>query len=107
MFSLLVTAVKGGSGARIVHLTSGAAGAYAWGMLNWAQCPLVESDPQRVHGAWVFKDTRLPISIVFECLAMGATAGDIVEWYGGVTEQQVQQVVSFVAESLSEPAGPE
>jgi hypothetical protein len=37
-------------------------------MVDWSQCPLVESDPQRVHDGWVFRGTRLPVSIVFECL---------------------------------------
>lgn len=73
-------------------------------MFDWAQCPVVESDPQRVHGAWVFRNTRLPISIVFECLAKGATIEDIIEWYGGVTEDQIEQVINFVADSLQEPA---
>ncbi|MBI4875342.1 MAG: DUF433 domain-containing protein [Acidobacteria bacterium] len=72
-------------------------------MVDWSRCPVVESEPQRVHGAWVFRNTRLPISIVFECLARGATIADVVEWYGGVTREQIEQVVSFVADSLQEP----
>lgn len=63
----------------------------------------MESNPEKVHGAWVFRDTRLPISIVFECLARGASIDDIIEWYGGVTRDQIEQVVQFVAESLQEP----
>lgn len=69
-------------------------------MLDWSKCPLVESDPERHHGAWVFKDTRLPISVVFENLARGATIPDIVAWYGGITPEQVSQVLDFVASSL-------
>jgi len=72
-------------------------------MVDWSQCPVVESDPQRVHGAWVFRNTRLPISIVFECLAKGARIDNIIAWYGGVTREQIEQVISFVAESLQEP----
>jgi uncharacterized protein (DUF433 family) len=72
-------------------------------MVDWSRCPIVESDPQRVHGAWVFRNTRLPISIVFECLAKGATIDEIVGWYGGVTRAQIEEVIEFVAES-SEPA---
>jgi uncharacterized protein (DUF433 family) len=72
-------------------------------MVDWSQCPVVESDPQKVHGAWVLCNTRLPISIIFECLAKGATINDIIEWYGGVTRDQIEQVISFVAESLQEP----
>jgi uncharacterized protein (DUF433 family) len=72
-------------------------------MVDWSQCPVVESDPQRVHGAWVFRNTRLPISIVFECLAKSASIDDIIERYGGVTREQIEQVISFVADSLQEP----
>ena len=73
-------------------------------MADWSLCPVVESDPQRVHGAWVFRDTRLPISIVFECLAKGASIDDIIGWYGGVTRDQIEQVIDFVADGLQEPA---
>jgi uncharacterized protein (DUF433 family) len=46
----------------------------------------------------------LPVSIVFECLATGASIDDIIEWYGGVTCDQIEQVTNFVADSLQEPA---
>jgi uncharacterized protein (DUF433 family) len=52
----------------------------------------------------VLRNTRLPISIVFECLAKGASIDDIIEWYGGVTRAQIEQLISFVAEGLQEPA---
>ena len=73
-------------------------------MVDWSNCPSVESDPARLHGAWVFRETRLPISIVFECLAKGASIDDIIQWYGGVTRDQIAQVVNLVAASLQEPA---
>ena len=31
-------------------------------MTDWSKCPAVESVPGKVSGAWVFKDTRLPVS---------------------------------------------
>jgi len=36
--------------------------------IDWAQCPAVESVPGKVSGAWVFRDTRMPVSVVFETL---------------------------------------
>ena len=48
--------------------------------LEWSQCPAVESIPGKVSGAWVFKDTRMPVSIVFENLEAGATIEEIMEW---------------------------
>ncbi len=32
---------------------------------DWSQCPAVESVPGRRSGAWVFKDTRMPVATVF------------------------------------------
>ena len=29
-------------------------------MTDWGTCPVVESVPDRLSGAWVFTDTRLP-----------------------------------------------
>jgi uncharacterized protein (DUF433 family) len=52
----------------------------------------------------VLRDTRLPISIVFECLAKGASIDDIVDWYGGVTRDQIEQLIGFVADCVREPA---
>ena len=36
--------------------------------LDWSRCPAVESVPGRVGGAWVFRDTRLPVATVLENL---------------------------------------
>jgi uncharacterized protein (DUF433 family) len=72
--------------------------------VDWSQCLLVESDVEKVHGAWVFKNTRLPISIVFENIARGASIGDIVEWYRGVTPEQISAVINYVAISLDTEA---
>jgi uncharacterized protein (DUF433 family) len=72
--------------------------------VDWSRCPVVESDPERVHGAWVFRNTRLPISIVFECIARNATIDEIINWYPGVSREQIEQVIEFVAENSEQPA---
>jgi uncharacterized protein (DUF433 family) len=51
------------------------------GALDWSKCPTVESVPGRVGGAWVFRDTRLPVSTIFENLEDGATVDEITEWF--------------------------
>src|SRR6185437_1612451 len=53
----------------------------ASGTLDWSQCPAVESVPDRGHGAWVFKNTRMPVATVFENLESGATIEEIMEWF--------------------------
>jgi uncharacterized protein (DUF433 family) len=71
--------------------------------LDWSQCPAVESVPGKVSGAWVFRDTRMPVSIVFENLESGASIEEIMEWFH-VTREQVVAVLEFAARSLDPPA---
>ena len=71
--------------------------------IDWAQCPAVESVPGKVSGAWVFRDTRMPVSVVFENLEAGATIDEIVEWFD-VTPTQVKAAIDFAARSLEAPA---
>jgi uncharacterized protein (DUF433 family) len=70
--------------------------------LDWSQCPAVESVPGKRSGAWVFKDTRMPVSTVFENLESGASIEEIMEWFG-VTREQIVAVLDFAARSLEAP----
>ncbi|MCP5520946.1 MAG: DUF433 domain-containing protein [Verrucomicrobiales bacterium] len=70
-------------------------------MLDWSQCPAVERVPGRVSGAWVFKDTRVPVRALFENLEGGASVEDFVEWFPGVTREQALTVLRFAEASLS------
>jgi uncharacterized protein (DUF433 family) len=67
--------------------------------IDWAQCPTVESDPGKLSGAWVFKNTRMPVSLVFESLEVGASIEEIMEWHH-LTREQVKSVLQFAARSL-------
>jgi uncharacterized protein (DUF433 family) len=71
--------------------------------LDWSKCPGVESVPGRRSGAWVFKDTRMPVATVFENLEAGSNIDEIVEQFH-VTREQVQAVLEFAARSLDAPA---
>ena len=71
-------------------------------LLDWSQCPAVESVPGKVSGAWVFRNTRMPVSVVFDNLEAGATIDEIVEWFD-VTPEQVKAVIEFAARSLEAP----
>src|SRR5258707_14860231 len=73
--------------------------------LEWSQCPAVESIPGKVSGAWVFKDTRMPVSLVFENLEAGATIEEISEWFH-LTREQIVAVLEFAARSLDPPLPP-
>jgi uncharacterized protein (DUF433 family) len=71
-------------------------------ILDWSQCPAVESIPGKVSGAWVFKDTRLPISVIFENLEYGSSIEEIMENYR-VSREQIQAVLKFAARSAARP----
>jgi uncharacterized protein (DUF433 family) len=74
---------------------------HAFDMLDWSTCPSVERVAERASGAWVFKGTRLPVSILFEHLEAGATVDDFLEWYEGVTREQVLDVLKHAERSLT------
>jgi uncharacterized protein (DUF433 family) len=73
--------------------------------LDWSQCPAVESVPGRLSGAWVFRDTRMPVSAVFENLEAGATIDEIADWFY-ISKQQIIEVLEFVARSLDPASAP-
>ena len=70
--------------------------------LDWSQCPAVESVPGRVSGAWVFKDTRLPVATIFENLEAGSPIEEIMEQFR-VSREQINAVLEFAARSLQSP----
>ncbi len=74
-------------------------------ILDWSQCEAVESVPNRRSGAWVFRDTRMPVATVFENLEAGSTIEEIIEQFH-VTREQVQAVLAFAARSLDAPPAP-
>jgi len=63
--------------------------------MNWADCPAVEQDPQRVSGAWVFRGTRIPVSALFQNLEDGVSLTEFVEIFPGVTIEQSQRVLEL------------
>jgi uncharacterized protein (DUF433 family) len=73
--------------------------------LDWSQCAAVESVPGRRSGAWVFKDTRMPVAAVFENLEAGSDIEELIEQFH-VTREQVQAVLEFAARSLDAPPAP-
>lgn len=72
--------------------------------LDWSQCPVVESIPGKVSGAWVFRGTRVPVSAIFENLKC-SSVDEVLENFH-VTREQVQAVLDFAAKSAVPPAEP-
>jgi uncharacterized protein (DUF433 family) len=70
--------------------------------LDWSQCPVVESIPGKVSGAWVFKGTRTPVAVVFDNLEDGLTIDEVLAQFP-VTREQIKAVLEFAARSLDAP----
>lgn len=68
---------------------------------NWNDCPAVERDPDRVSGAWLFRGTRVPVAALFENVGSGATVDEFLEWFPGVTREQVATVMTFLTSQLA------
>jgi uncharacterized protein (DUF433 family) len=68
-------------------------------MIEWSTCSAVEQTPERVSGTWVFCDTRIPVSALFENLEDGADINEFGEWFPRVTSEQVKEALEHVARS--------
>ncbi|MQA92858.1 MAG: DUF433 domain-containing protein [Gemmatimonas sp.] len=68
-------------------------------MIDWSSCAAVERDSERVSGAWVFRGTRVPLAALFENLEDGASVLEFVDWFPGVTLDQVRAVLDHAARS--------
>jgi uncharacterized protein (DUF433 family) len=71
-------------------------------MIDWNQCNAAERVPGKVSGAWVFKGTRVPVKALFENLEDGARVDELIEWFPGVTRQQVECVFEFATFTLAD-----
>ena len=69
-------------------------------MLDWRNCEVVEQTPAIASGAWVFRGTRVPVRALFDNLEDGATVSQFLEWFPGVTRDQVEAVLEHAARSL-------
>jgi uncharacterized protein (DUF433 family) len=70
-------------------------------MLDWASCSVVEQSPEIVTGAWVFRGTRVPVSALFENIEDGARVDDFLNWFPGVTRDQIDAVLEHTTRSLA------
>jgi uncharacterized protein (DUF433 family) len=70
-------------------------------MLDWNECPAVKRVPGKVSGAWLFKGTRVPVAALFDNLEDGASVKEFLEWFPGVTREQVEVVLEHASQSLA------
>ena len=66
-------------------------------MIDWSNCPEVESSADRVSGAWVFVGSRVPLAALFENLEDGVSVKEFTELFPGVRLTQARSVLEFAA----------
>lgn len=76
---------------------------YGSPMMDWSSCPVVQRDPEKVSGSWVFRDTRVPVVALFENLEGGASIADFLSWFPGVTQEQVEAVLEGQFNAFKRP----
>jgi uncharacterized protein (DUF433 family) len=72
---------------------------------NWSRCAVVERDAAKVGGVWVFKGSRIPVRALFENLEDGASIDDFLEWFPGISRNQVEAVLEHACATLAVDSG--
>jgi len=72
--------------------------------MDWEKCTAVDRDPEKCGGAWCFAGTRMPVISLFEHLDGGSTIDEFLEWFPGMSEDQIHEVLNFAMASLRQPA---
>jgi uncharacterized protein (DUF433 family) len=69
-------------------------------VLDWSQCPAVESNPEKLGGACVLRGTRMPVASIFENIEDGLSIAEVMEQFD-VTREEVKSVLEFAVRSLN------
>ena len=68
--------------------------------MNWKDCEVVESRPDKLSGAWVFRGTRVPLKPSSRP-CWGATLREFTEWSPGVEPEQVEEIIRHQIRTLN------
>jgi uncharacterized protein (DUF433 family) len=69
--------------------------------MDWK--PYITSDPQIMHGAVCFRDTRIPVSVVLDNLASGETPARILAQYPSLKPEHIPGPGQGVRSCFSHP----
>jgi uncharacterized protein (DUF433 family) len=68
--------------------------------MDWK--PIITVDPSVLHGAACFAGTRIPVTVVLDNLADGATPAQILLQYPGLHAEHVKAALAYAAELARE-----
>jgi uncharacterized protein (DUF433 family) len=58
---------------------------------------MISADPLVMHGQAVIAGTRVPVSVILDCLAAGMTSEEITAEYPAVTDASVRAAAAYGA----------
>jgi len=61
------------------------------------QMEMISADPRVMHGQAVIAGTRVPVSVILDCLAAGMTAEEITAEYPSVTIAGIRAAAGYGA----------
>jgi uncharacterized protein (DUF433 family) len=61
------------------------------------QLGMISSDPQVMYGQAVIAGTRVPVSVILDCLAAGMTADEVTAEYPSVSPAGVRAAAGYGA----------
>ena len=64
-------------------------------MKQWETLESIERIQDKLSGVWVFRDTRVPVSALFENIRDGATINEFLEWFPGVDRLQAESILTL------------
>jgi uncharacterized protein (DUF433 family) len=67
-------------------------------MIDWTLH--IESDPERLFGKPVIINTRIPVDLILEKLAVGDTVDDLINAYPTITKDDITACLVFAADSI-------
>ncbi len=64
--------------------------------IDWSDCPLVESDPEKLSGVPIVKDTRMQADSVVENFEDGSPVEEIADNFD-IPEEIVRELLAYAA----------
>lgn len=67
---------------------------------------LIATDPEVLHGQATITGTRIPVSVVLDCIAAGMTTAEILDDYPSLTPDGVRAAAGYGAQLAREELVP-
>jgi uncharacterized protein (DUF433 family) len=76
------------------------------GMIDWSRCADVDRDPERCHGAWCAKGTRIMVQGILDNADEGCSAEEIATEIFELPVDVVRRILAFAHRECATMAGP-